>query len=373
MVDHKALECRVNIRIIAFIFLSFFIIPECGAIQYKSRLLKKKETQGAKYVKSALELQLYLDDLVSVFAGVIEQSADLVIKESTKNEVVQHALLWKINGIPTAYRALFHSDPAIAILDTWAFSMQMVNYFNNGDGKKDFGQWYKIAHASSLKLEKKLEQLVASGLPDGNIDSLRQDFRSWVGEHPIARDFVYRYTIVPELGKIISDQELDTLQTVGSLAVGMEEMSDQIAAHMNLLTKQAKWQAQLTLAETFNHKDPQDAISKLVDLADSLNKMSPAIAQLPNLIVEERKTFLEVLQNEREAILKSIDEQRIATIAEINSSSNRMIESTIGQSKQLIDHFFIRTFQFIALFLVGLLIVAVLIIHIKNKLDRTQI
>jgi hypothetical protein len=58
---------------------------------------------------------------------------------------------------------LFHHDPAVAILDAWAFSMQMANYFERGEGKEDFGHWYQIAYDSSLKLEKRLAQLVASG------------------------------------------------------------------------------------------------------------------------------------------------------------------------------------------------------------------
>jgi hypothetical protein len=65
-----------------------------------------------------------------------------------------------INCIPTAYRALFHHDPAVAILDAWAFSMQMANYFERGDGKEDFGQWYQIAHNSSLKFKKSLHNLL---------------------------------------------------------------------------------------------------------------------------------------------------------------------------------------------------------------------
>ena len=152
------MNTKAIIGIIVCFLLLATITAECEAVQYKSRLMKKKETEGAKYLKSAVELQLYIDDLAGVFAGVIEQAANQVIGASTNNEVKQHALLWKINGIPTAYRALFHHDPAVAILDAWAFSMQMVNYFESGEGKEDFGQWYQIAHNSSLELEKKLEQ-----------------------------------------------------------------------------------------------------------------------------------------------------------------------------------------------------------------------
>lgn len=362
------MNTKTIIGIIVCFLLLATITAECEAVQYKSRLLKKnKEAKGTKYVTSAAELQLNLDDLASVFTGVIEQTADQVIKVSTINSVKQHALLWKINGIPTAYRALFHHDPAMAILDTWAFSMQMVNYFEHGEGKMDFGQWNQIALNSSLSLKKKLEQLIDTGLPDGNVDTLEGNYKSWVLEHPIARDFIYRDTVVPELGSFIGDQELGTLQTVGSMAIGMEEMADQIAVYMNLLPKQARWQTELILLETFKDQDPKAALSTIVELADSLNQISPVVAQFPELIAQERKAFFETLQTERETILQSINEQRIATLSEIDSSSDRILKTTMDQSKQLIDHLFIRAFQLLAASLICGVVLAAIVIRLKGK------
>jgi hypothetical protein len=125
----------------------------CQTIQYESRLIKKNKAEGVRYNKSATELRIYMDDLAGVFTGTIEQSADHIIAASPASEIKRHALLWKINGIPAAYRALFQPDPAIAIIDAWAFSMQMVDYFEHGSGKADFGQWHSIARDASRKVE----------------------------------------------------------------------------------------------------------------------------------------------------------------------------------------------------------------------------
>ena len=352
--------------ILCFLFISVIGL-ECEAVQYKSRLLKKKEAEGAKYVKSATELQLELDDLAGVFTGVIEQAADQVISESTDMNVKKHALLWKINGIPSAYRALFHNDPAVAILDTWAFSMQMLNYFKHGKGKQDFGKGYHIAHKSSRLLEAKLAQLVSSGLPDGNVEPLREDFRKWAAAHPIARDFMYRDTVIPILGEVIGDQQLDTLQTVGGLAIGIEEMADLFAVQVNLLTKQARWQTELLLMETFKNYDAQEAVSTIVELAKSLNEASPVVAQLPQLIPQEREVFFESLQAERMAILDSISKQSIVTLSEIESSSDRILKTTMDQSKLIIDHIFIRILGLLIAGTLCTIIIVVLIFRLKGK------
>ena len=244
--------------------------------------------------------------------------------------------------------------------------MQMVNYFKQGAGKEDFGKWHKIAHKSSQRLEAKLTQLVASGLPDGNVKPLREDFWSWVMEHPIARDFIYRDTVIPILGEIIGDQELDTLQTVGGLAVGIEEIADLFAVHLNLLTKQARWQVELFLLETFKNYDAQEAVSTIVELAKSLNQISPVIEQFPEFIAHEREAFLGVLQAERATILDSIEEQRIVTLSEIESSSNQFLKTSMDQSKQLIDHLFIRALQLLAASMLCAVIIVVLIFRLKG-------
>lgn len=411
MMDSMPSKIQANVSLLMLISLIVALTTGCQAVQYESRLMKKNKAEGARYKKSAYELRLYLDDLAGVFIGTIEQAADRVIAESAANEIKRHALLWKINGIPTAYRALFQSDPAIAIVDTWAFSMQMVDYFERGPGKNDFEQWHPIALNSSRRLETRVKEMVASGLPDGNIGPLREKIQTWVLEHPIARDFIYRDTVAMELANIIGDQAMDALQTVGSLAIGVEELADQLTAYMNLLTKQARWQAELVVTDTANSPGIQDGLVPLIELADSVNRISPIVEQSPDLIARERESFFEtlrqerievlsnidqqrleilsflmrerlaiiddfkserrmivdILQSERETILQSIDAQRMATLTEFESAGNRILKNAQNQSEQLIDHLFIRVLQLLAASLLCAVVVAVLFIGLKRK------
>jgi hypothetical protein len=46
----------------------------------------------------------------------------------------------------------------------------------------------------------------------------------------------------------------------------MEEMVDQLAVHVNLLTKQARWQAELVLVETFKNKTLRRQHQRLLNL-----------------------------------------------------------------------------------------------------------
>lgn len=383
----------------------------CQGVQYESGLIKKSKAEGVRYNKSATELRIYRDDLAFVFTGTIEQSADHIMAASSDNEIKRHALLWKINGIPAAYRGLFQPDPAIAIIDIWAFSMQMVDYFERGSGKADFGQWHSIARDASRKVETRIMETVASFTPDVDISPWQLKIQAWVSEHPIERDFIFRDTVAPQLASIIGDQAMDALQTVGNMAVSMEELGDQVSTYMNMLTKQARWQAELMISESANRRDIEGGLAMLAELAASVNRLSPIAEQLPGLIASEREAFLgtlqqerievlsdierqrletmsfltrerstiiddlkserqllvEILQAERTTILQSIDAQRVAAFAEFESTGNRMLKKAQNQSEQLIDHVFIRMLQLIAISLLGTVVLFVLLGRLKGK------
>ena len=87
----------------------------------------------------------------------------------------------------------------------------------------------------------------------------------------------------------------------------------------------------------------------------------------PELIAQERKTFLDTLKTERETILQSIDRQRIATLSEIDVLRNRIQKETIDQGKELIDYLFVRALQLLAASLICGVGLAVLVIHLKGK------
>jgi hypothetical protein len=411
MVKFKIAAYGPNPLFLMLLSLAIAFNAGCQAIQYKSRFLQKQEAQGSRYTKSASEIRRYLDDLAGVFAGTIEQAADRIIEKTSSADIRRHALLWKINGIPTAYRALFQPDPAVAILDVWAFSMQMIDYFDRGPGKNDFGRWQPIALDASRKLETRVRLFIAEGMPNGDIRPLQGKIQSWTLNHPIARDFMFRDTTAPELASIIGNQAMDTFETVGRLAVRLEVVTQQLTAHINLLTKQARWQAELVATELPNQPDLQNTLATVVELSRSMTHLVSLAEQSSALIAHERKaifasiqhertaslttidqqrtatlafmakerstivnalqserqTIVQNLQSEREATLRSIDEMRRVAFNDLESAGNRMLDKARNHSERLIDHLFVRGLFFLFAGLLGGLVSAILWFRLKGR------
>ena len=394
-----------------FLLILLALTLGCQTFKYESRFMKQFQPKGAEYRKTASELRLEINDLAGVFEGTIEQAADKVIAQSKDNEISRHALLWKINGIPAAYMALFQPDPGVAFIDTWAFSTQMVDYFKNGSGKTDFGPWQHIALEASQKLESLVMKLGESVSANSNITPTRDKIRVWAHDNPIERDFIYRNTTVPVLGKMLGDEELGTFQTVGSIGITVEEVSYRMGVYLHLLTKQARWQAELIMKGTDDKPSIQDGLETLDELGSFINRIAPLLEQTPDLIIRERKAILKAIQkerievlaninqqrldilkymtgiqstvtkdlinerriildtllSERKNILKSIDEQRVATLVEIESVGNRVVDKVLNQTKPVIDYIFIRVLQVLAVLLVSGMVGAVIVTRLLNR------
>ena len=277
MIISKKISIQNNYLIIILIALLGILITGCQTYQYESRILKHMKDKGEEYNFSAAEMRLQIDDLAVVYIGNIEQAADHILSVSSDNKIRRHALLWKINAIPIALEALFQSDPVMGLIDTWAFSMQMVDYFENGPGKDDFGQWHHIAFETSAKLETVMRQLVTNIRVDGNINPMQNRIKTWVKNHPIARDFVYRQTTIAIMKTLVGEQEMGALQSVGGLAVSMDDIAKNIIVYMNLLTKQARWQAELVMMGSDDKQGIQDGLVSLNELGDFVNNIAPIV------------------------------------------------------------------------------------------------
>ena len=391
--------------------VTMLLLVGCQTHKYESRLLKHVKTKDDKLTMSATELRLELNELAGVFKGTIEKAADEVIAKSRNSDITRHALLWKINGIPAAYKAIFRPDPAVAFVDSLAFSMQMVEYFNIGFGKADFGEWYHVALQASQKIKKHIKEVGEKGRTDGNIIPLEDKIQVWVNENPIERDFIYRETTIPDLNSMLGEVELSAIQSLGSIGLTVEEVAYRLSVYMDLLTKQASWQAELVMIGNEDQPSIQDGLVTLNELGAFVKRIDPLGEEIPAWLAQEREnikkaiqqerievltnidqqrldtlkyltdfrikvtedlkterlTIMDILLSERETVLQSIDVQRIATLRDIESAGNRIVDKMMKQGEPLVDYIFVRILYLMAVVLVCGIVGTAILLRLKSK------
>ena len=185
-----------------------------------------------------------------------------------------------------------------------------------------------------------------------------------------------------------------------AVAVGVADLSVQMAAYADYLPKQARWQTELLLEDLAASDKAEKALSEFVRMAGDIDRLTALAETAPGAVATERATILkaltrdldralaaldaqriatiEALQNERVAVmddvkreraglsaditaeriamLKEVERQRQETLANIEAIGKRLLDSALTDSRQNIDHFFFRVLQ------VGALQVAVVLI-----------
>jgi len=142
------------------IFLSFIVILYIGCSTTAPQRTHLMEEFSPEDV-TAFDIRVRLNNFATLLSTSIENSADEITRKTTDPKIKENALLWKMNAIPAGYSALFLSDPLAAGLDTWAFTVQMYNFFKSGQGGNLFGAHQYLAIQTSLDLEMQLEEFMA--------------------------------------------------------------------------------------------------------------------------------------------------------------------------------------------------------------------
>ena len=84
-------------------------------------------------------------------------------------------------------------------------------------------------------------------------------------------------------------------------------------------------------------------------------------------LTQERKAILDEMRSELKRITELFESERTATTAELQEIGNLVAENAILNSKQLIDHLFIRILQFVATMILSLVIFVLIIYGIMAK------
>ncbi len=173
------------------------------------------------------------------------------------------------------------------------------------------------------------------------------------------------------------------------MAVGVADLSQQMAAYANYLPKQARWQTELLLEGLTAAEKIDQAFSEFIRVSRDIDRITALAETAPDTITAERAIILKALARdldralaaldkqrlatlgtlereriavmavvkservaisaditaERIAMLKEIERQRQETLAKIEVIGKRLLDHALEDSNSKIDHFFARTLQ----------------------------
>ena len=326
------------------------------------------------------ELRLRINTFALKFSGIVETAADEIISNTDDFSVKQNALLWKLNSIPAMNEAVFIVEPFAAAIDTWAYCLQMVDFFEKGNGMNLFAQSQSIAINTSKILEAEIRKLVYEGLLDIERNFADKYAYPWVKENPIHDLSFTRESTLNMTAKLISDRKRNLATSVGEIETTLHDLSMKLNIYYDQLPKLAAWRLEYLAnkaiySEKINSLENNlgsitrsfERISELAEnsqlLLDSsiqsaFRRMDSLREKLYSDIQYERQLVFSELSNERKIILEEINEQRLETIKELKLISQELVGTVSAKANDSIDHFYIRLIQLLlVLFVLSLIFI----------------
>ncbi|MGD8376032.1 MAG: hypothetical protein PVF68_07820 [Acidobacteriota bacterium] len=372
--------------------LLLLVAASCASAPKQTSLMKAAKNVGV----TAQELRLRVRDLAPQVGGIVEDAADEIAAASPDPQIRRAALRWKLEAIPRTNQAVFRQDPLLALVDVWAFTLQLRTYLTEGDGRDLFGPQQPIALDAAEQMIDTVEALALRASATGNIDAARELIAGWAAETPIEGPSLTRVSMVNFVADVAAASRAGGFATVGQLQTDVADLAARIDLFADQLPKFARWQSQYVVGEYASREDVVRTLEDVDRMADSLESASAMVDRLGGVALQltdslatedggaasfldeqreavfremerqlavtldrltreriavleevraERGVVLAAVTAERQAALHSLAGERETVLREAEAMAGRLVEQAGGQVERAIDHLFWRLVQ----------------------------
>jgi hypothetical protein len=353
---------------------------------------KTASLSHAKNVEaSAEEIGARNQSLLAIYSSEIENAADRIIRESPSPQAHREALVWKTEAIPVLQASLLNTDPLVAVVDTWAFIVQMQEYMQRPATASRLGDFQGVPVDTTRHMEAEMEKLVITAAPSADIDHLRGRIEAWAAAHPMQGGLSGRTSLDADLIRRTYKQDLGALATLKALQENLGDITARLDSYNAYLPKQARWQAELLVTDFSRNPKLTAAASDFTVLSHAMSTASNNLDQMPKMAARAREVALsdvdhqrvaaqDFLAQQREKAFDDLAQQRIAAIADLRGErlaatadlrgEREIVLNTLHQeevrmmsdlhtlsqdtlndldrkSRRLVDHIFWRAFELV--------------------------
>lgn len=298
-------------------------------------LLEVKLESGIEPLpQEQLSMRVFTREYASSFFAGVEQSADLILLRSDDLQSKSNALMWKINAEQTLGQTIFQVSPVAAMIDTWAFTAQMAQFFDSGNGKALFGEQTQLAANTSQQLLADYERRMQGLMSKADFTANQQFIREYAMAHPLFDISFPRVSAFNDWLSFRKIGEFDAVTTFGSVPEVMSDMSDRMAMLASQTPKLLGWKAELfALHSNINSKEVQQTLK---DISETSAKFQTLMNESPQLMSE----LAVDLRRELTPLLVQLDasaERNLAQLSVERLALEKMVERERIALEQMVD------------------------------------
>jgi len=283
--------------------------------------------------RARIETRQYAADFIERVA----RAADLIADGTEDTSVRANALRWKIGASTASRRAAYRSEPELALVDTWAFAVQMEYFFAEGAGRALFGSQQQVALDTARALARDADALAVRRLDPAVLADNRQLVSDYAARERLSDLSFERAPIAPSWREAVARR---LAKSVSVAPEALADASDRLDIYGRRIPDELRWRAELAILESgirpadLSHalKRFEEELAKLSALAQTQPEL--AMQRLAALQAEMTRAFdsfdrrwgqtLAMLQVERATLVKDLEAMRVAMDATIQRERNAL-------------------------------------------------
>ena len=283
--------------------------------------------------RARIETRQYAADFIERVA----RAADLIADGTEDTSVRANALRWKIGASTASRRAAYRSEPELALVDTWAFAVQMEYFFAEGAGRALFGSQQQVALDTARALARDADALAVRRLDPAVLADNRQLVSDYAARERLSDLSFERAPIAPSWREAVARR---LAKSVSVAPEALADASDRLDIYGRRIPDELRWRAELAYVESgfqpgdLSHalKRFEEELAKLSALAQTQPEL--AMQRLAALQAEMTRAFdsfdrrwgqtLAMLQVERATLVKDLEAMRVAMDATIQRERNAL-------------------------------------------------
>jgi hypothetical protein len=358
---------RLSCRLFALPLL--VLMAACASVKPRSALMERV----GHSTMSVGELRIRVRDMARRFPVVLEATADEVVKNSDSAETREMMLRFKSNAVPAMQAALLQPDPVAAMIDGWAFLVQLEQVLPKVATPEVRSSFQK----SLGNLESEVETLWRELSGKQDVSELSGLVHKWATEHPLAGPVLMRDSTAPLLASFTDRSGVGLLGGTANLLQDTQDIIARVDLYAGSLPRQARWQAEIAAQEMVEGTPVlTSAMGELNRAVDVLVRMGTLADRTPRWVTGEREALqgfisserqavlegvLDGVRGERQAVVDSLHTERVQALQQTDVMGRGWVDHAFDRAEGLVDHIFLWLLGLVALLVVGALGVAALL------------
>lgn len=337
-------------RLTAFLILGL-MTTGCSLLEVKL------ESGVVPLPQEQLNMRVFSRDFSRSFYSQVEQTADqIAAAESPDGQDIylkSNALMWKIYSEQALQRTIFQASPVAAMVDTWALTAQMKDFYESGAGKDLFGVHQGLAIETSKALEAEFERTAKGFLPSRDFNKNRDFIQQYAEQHPIMDMTFSRQSSFNNWLAFREINEFEAVTTFGSVPEVMSDISDRMAMISEQMPKILGWKAELyAMHSNINADELKETLSSISETSarfqqlmaqspemmqalavDMRRELTPLLQQLSDSTDDklmqlsvERQALELMITKERQALEEMVARERVAAAENLDTISKHTVE-----------------------------------------------